>query len=201
VAYRYGPGAGTPAIPSFEQSKLPLRNVAPLPSAPKPAEPTKPQVLPRPAKAPPKAPVSNATPPAPDALLDKVKAQANSGEFATADALCRKALADQPLSAAFHFYHGLVLQALNRPDDAENSFLKSIYLDKSFAMAHYHLGLLLLAEGRSGSGRRALTNAARVASMMRDDHLLDESDGITAMELRNLVRIHLEAAPPSKRRS
>jgi chemotaxis protein methyltransferase CheR len=200
VAYRSGSGEETPAIPAFEPPKLPLRDLAPLPPAPKPAEPTKRQILPCPAKASPKAPVSLANPQPPDALLDRVKAQANSGEFAAADALCREALAEQPLSAALHFYHGLILQALKRPHDAENSFLKSIYLDKSFAMAHYHLGLLLLAEGRSGSGRRALTNAARIASMMRDDHLLDESDGITAMDLRNLVRIHLEATTPSKPR-
>jgi chemotaxis protein methyltransferase CheR len=35
---------------------------------------------------------------------------------------------------------------------------------------------------------------------MPDDRLLDEADGLTAMDLRNLVRIHLEAATPSKRR-
>ena len=69
-----------------------------------------------------------------------------------ADMLCRKALAEQPLDAALHFYRGLVLRELRRPDEAEKSFLNSLYLDKSFAMAHYHLGLLLLAEGRSGPG-------------------------------------------------
>jgi chemotaxis protein methyltransferase CheR len=200
VAYRSGSGPETPSISSFERPNPYPRDFASLPSAPKPVEPTKRQVLLRPAKAPFKAPVPRAIPQAPDALLDQVKVQANSGDFDAADALCRKALADQPLSAVLHFYHGLILQALKRPDDAENSFLKSIYLDKSFAMAHYHLGLMLLAEGRSGAGRRALTNAARIAAAMPDDRPLDEADGLTAMDLRNLVRIHLEAATPSKRR-
>jgi chemotaxis protein methyltransferase CheR len=200
VAYRSGSKEETSAIPSFEQLKLPLRDPAPLLPAPKPVERAKRQVPPRPATISPKAPLSPAAPQAPDALLDEVKAQANSGDFAAADALCRKALAVQPLNASLHFYHGLILQALRRADEAENSFLKSIYLDKSFAMAHYHLGLLLLAERRSGPGRRALTNAARIAAAMPDDRLLDEADGLTALELRNLVRIHLEAAMPSKRR-
>jgi chemotaxis protein methyltransferase CheR len=200
VAYRSGSGLELPSVSSFERPNPYPRDIASLQSAPKPVEPTKRQALLRPAKDPFKAPVSRAIPQAPDAFLDQVKAQANSGDFVAADALCRKALADQPLSAVLHFYHGLILQALKRPDDAENSFLKSIYLDKSFAMAHYHLGLMLLAEGRSGAGRRALTNAARIAAAMPDDRLLDEADGLTAMDLRNLVRIHLEAATPSKRR-
>jgi chemotaxis protein methyltransferase CheR len=35
---------------------------------------------------------------------------------------------------------------------------------------------------------------------MPDDCLLDEADGLNAMDLRNLVRVHLDAASPSKRR-
>ncbi|QRM32132.1 protein-glutamate methyltransferase [Microvirga sp. VF16] len=197
VAYRSGPGEAPP----FARPALPLKDLAPLPPIPKRMEPAKRHALPRPAKAPPsKAPASPAVPQALDVLLDAVRAQANIGDFAAADVLCRKALVDQPLSAALHFYHGLILQALGQGDGAEKSFLKSIYLDKSFAMAHYHLGLLLLAERRSGPGRRALTNAARIAAAMPDDRLLEEADGLTAVDLRNLVRIHLEAATSSKRR-
>src|SRR5215217_7908765 len=38
VAYRSGSGVETPAIPAFEPPKLPRRDLAPLPPAPKPAE-------------------------------------------------------------------------------------------------------------------------------------------------------------------
>jgi chemotaxis protein methyltransferase CheR len=130
----------------------------------------------------------------PEDLLGEIRARANAGGVAAAGELCRKALAHQPLNAALHFYHGMILQATRRPEEAEKSFLKCIYLDKSFAMAHYHLGLLLLSDGRTGPGRRALANAARIAAALPDDRLLDEADGLTAMDLRNLVRIHLEAA-------
>jgi chemotaxis protein methyltransferase CheR len=104
------------------------------------------------------------------------------------------------LDAALHFYRGLVLRELRRPDEAEKSFLNSLYLDKSFAMAHYHLGLLLLAEGRSGPGKRSLTNAARIAAAMPGDRLLVEADGLTAKDLRDLVRVHLDAKTPAGRR-
>ncbi|WP_262028758.1 CheR family methyltransferase [Microvirga sp. Mcv34] len=200
VAYRPGEGT-TSAASSVEQAGPVAGHWVPLLPPPRRVEPVKPQ---RPA-APPTTFPSRAQvtlpPQTSGSLLDEVRASADTGGFAAADALCRKALALEPLSAALHFYHGLILQGLRRPDDAEKSFLKSIYLDKSFAMAHYHLGLLLLAEGRSAPGRRALTNAARIAAAMPDDNPLDEGDGLTAGDLRNLIRIHLEAATPPKRRS
>ena len=132
--------------------------------------------------------------PEPGSLLDQVRDLANLGDFRTAQTLCTRALAAHPFNPALHLYHGLIAQALNRPEEAEKSFLKGIYLDKSFAMAHYHLGLLLLAEGRPSPGRRALTNAASIATGLPDDQEIEEADGLTARDLRNLVRIHLEAA-------
>ncbi|WP_262270363.1 CheR family methyltransferase [Microvirga yunnanensis] len=197
VAYR--PRSGdTPPSPSASEPVL--KDWVPLLPAPKPAEQPKRQPPPRPVPTPSTHPAPPAVP-APGALLDEIRALADGGAFAAADALCRQTLASQPLNAALHFYQGLVLQALRRPDAAEKSFLKCIYLAKSFAMAHYHLGLLLLAEGRSDPARRALTNAARIAAAMPDDRRLEEADGLTALELRNLVRTHLDAArPPRPRR-
>jgi chemotaxis protein methyltransferase CheR len=130
----------------------------------------------------------------PSDLLAQVRAAADAGRMEEADALCKRALTGQPLDAALHFYQGLIAQALRRPQEAEKFFRNGIYLDKSFAMAHYHLGLLLLAHGRAGPGRRSLTTAARIAAALPADRALDEGDGLTAGELQNLVRHHLHAA-------
>lgn len=134
-------------------------------------------------------------------LLAEVRRRADSGDLAGADAICLQALRQEPLNAALHFYHGLVSQALGRPAEAEKAFRRCLYLDKSFAMAHYHLGLLLLADGRSAPGRRTLANAARIAGAIPDDQTLPEGDGLTAGDLRRLVRIHLQAADPAGRRA
>jgi len=200
VAYRPGAGAISAPPPAEPVSPVVPAYQIPLLPPPKRIEPVRPQRPAPPKTVPSQAQVALA-PQASGSLLDEIRASANTGDFAAADALCRKALAVEPLSAVLHFYHGLVLRGLRRTGDAEKSFLKSIYLDKSFAMAHYHLGLLLLAEGRSTPGRRALTNAARIAATMPEDGPLDEADGLTARDLRNLIRIHLEAATPLKPRS
>lgn len=197
VAYRRGSSEAMIPAPSVAQLPVVPPEWKPLLPAPKPVEPTKARVPTRPPRVPAKALPG---PEEPDALLGEIRARADAGDFATADMLCRKALAEQPLDATLHFYRGLVLRELRRPDEAEKSFLNSLYLDKSFAMAHYHLGLLLLAEGRSGPGKRSLTNAARIAAAMPGDRLLDEADGLTAKDLRDLVRVHLDAKTPAGRR-
>lgn len=198
VAYRRG-SSELPALPTSSSSpppsNLPETWAPLLPPVPKPAPPPKKSPPPRPAPQPrPSASVK------PDSVLDQIRALANSGSVQAADDLCRQALAEHPLNAALHFYQGIVAQALRRPLDAEKSFLKGIYLDKSFAMAHYHLGLLLLSEGQQGPGRRALTNAAQLVAALPDDQELDEADGLTAGDLRNLVRIHFEAASQAGRK-
>lgn len=195
VAYRQGEVETTPA-PKAEPAE-PWTPLLPLPAkqAPK-AKHAPPPVAPRPAPAQPApSPASE-----PDTLLDQVRDLANLGDFRTAHALCGRALAAHPLNPALHLYQGLIAQALNRHDEAEKSFLKGIYLDKSFAMAHYHLGLLLLAQGRPSPGRRSLANAARIATGLPDDRELEEGDGLTARDLLNLVRIHLDAATQPERK-
>ncbi|MDF2687172.1 MAG: protein-glutamate methyltransferase [Microvirga sp.] len=198
VAYRRG--AVTAPAPAPQQLKTTLQDWKPLLPELRPAAPVQGSTRLRPAKAGRQA----SSPPAPQAtsgLLGDIRARANAGDFTAGADLCRKALVTEPLNAALHFYQGLILRALGRPDEAEKSFLKSLYLDKNFAMAHYHLGLLLLAAGRPVPGRRSLTHAAQSVATLADDHPLDEGDGVTARELRELVRIHLDIATPSKRRA
>ncbi|QFU18002.1 protein-glutamate methyltransferase [Microvirga thermotolerans] len=200
VAYRRGSqeaeGQGTPFSEIASLLALPSHTPPSCAPLPRPARrPPERKPAPRPVR--PLFPVAGQAPAAlprcPDSILAEVRALADSGRFREAEDLCRKALAAQPLSPALHFYEGLIAQALEKPAAAEEAFRRSIYLDKSFAMAHYHLGLLLVADGRRGAGRRSLANAGRIASGLPGETVLDEADGITAEEMRGLVRLHLRA--------
>jgi len=200
VAYRRGAGTAPLPVPVPSQPRATLQEWKPLLPEPGLEAPPRTPALPRLTKTQQKAPPLP-VPQAAGDLLGDIKTRANAGDFAAAAELCRRALVTEPLNAALYFYQGLILRALGRPDEAEKSFLKSLYLDKNFAMAHYHLGLLLLAEGRSAPGRRSLTHAAQSVAAVADDCPLDEGDGVTARELRDLVRIHLDAARPSRRKA
>jgi chemotaxis protein methyltransferase CheR len=200
VAYRQGSGGDSSLIPVASMSP-PFAE--PTWTPPAPTAPPAVREVQRPARrqpTPSKARPAAETVPSAQDLLTHVRKKADAGDFPTAHALCREALLDQPLNPALHFYQGLISQALNRPVEAQQAFRRSLYLDKSFAMAHYHLGLLLLADGQASAGRRALANAARIAGTMPDDQALAEADGATARDLRNLIRMHLSAAARSGRK-
>ncbi len=198
VAYRRGFGGNPPFVPAMDSQ--PLAQPAWTPSVPAAPETMKPATKPpAPRRAPAKAHPAATPRRSPDSLLADVRRKADAGDFQAAHTLCEQALLDQPLNPALHFYQGLISQALKRPVEAQQAFRRSIYLDKSFAMAHYHLGLQLLADGQPGAGR-ALANAARIAGSMPDDQVLAEADGATAKDLRNLIRLHLDAAARSGRK-
>jgi chemotaxis protein methyltransferase CheR len=139
------------------------------------------------------APLPPTAPSGSEAILREIRAKANAGLVREAHALCALGLRSHPVDAGLHFYEGLLAQAMDLHLEAEKSFRRSIYVDKNFVMAHYHLGLLLLANGRQDPGSRSLANAARLASALEGERTMTEGDGVTAAELKDLVRLHLES--------
>lgn len=151
---------------------------------------------------PPPAPAAPAAAPKNDAtdthsVLAEVRTLANSGQLETAAAACEKGLALHPVCPLLHFYRGLVAQALRQSSEAEKAFRQSLYLDKKFVMAHYHLGLHLVSTGETERGERSIAHALRVAASLPPDTCLAEADGVTAGEFRSLSRM----SPHPTRRS
>jgi chemotaxis protein methyltransferase CheR len=124
-------------------------------------------------------------------LVDRVRAQADSGAMAAARETLRDALRVHPTTAALHHLDGLVSRALGDTTAAEAALRRALYLDKGFVAAHYQLGLLLLERGAVEAGRRCIANAARLARALPDTALLEEGDGMTADTLLGLARFHL----------
>jgi chemotaxis protein methyltransferase CheR len=135
-----------------------------------------------------------ATPPA-GAVVEHVRRLADLGDLDGAGQACRDGLAAHPGSAALHFYSAIIARARGLPAEAERAFRHAIALRDGFAMAHYHLGLLMLEQGRDLPGRRAIAAAARIAHGLSDDAPLEEADGMTARELRAAIRLRLDSAP------
>ncbi len=90
--------------------------------------------------------------------------------------------------AVAHYFTALDALAAGDKDRAERAFRDALYLDRSFAMAHYQFGHYLLAQGRDPDGRRSLTNALRVASGLDPTTELAEGDGMTAGAMTAAIR-------------
>ncbi|MFE1600598.1 CheR family methyltransferase [Methylobacterium sp. ID0610] len=164
---------------------------APVP--PEPAAPAPPPLRPVRARTrpllPPRRPLPAEPPPAPDPdRLATVRDLADAGDLDASWRACRAALQADPTDARLRFYEGLLARARARPDEAERAFRGAVYLDKGFVMAHYHLGLTLIAAGRAEAGRRAIANALRLAAALAPEAPLAEGDGLTAARLADAAQ-------------
>ncbi|WP_419729954.1 CheR family methyltransferase [Lichenicola sp.] len=130
---------------------------------------------------------------------ERIRAMADAGQHADALAACREELRRRPAAPSLLFYAALLARALGRELEAEADFRRAISLCNDFAMAHYHLGLLLMDAGRIEPGRRAIAEAGRIARDLAPDTILDDGDGMTAGRLRVLSRLDWAAAPASAR--
>ncbi len=176
-------------VPEPPTVVVPAAFVPMLPPAPPPAAKPQSNPLPVPAERPQPQPVPSAA--GLDDVVEAVRAQADRGELEAAQRTCRAGIEANPTSPALHFYDGLVARALGDGHEAEAAFRKAIYLDRDFALAHHHLGLLLLDTGRVRAGRRSIGHAARIAGAMDGTLLLDQGDGMTAGALRRVARLPL----------
>lgn len=124
--------------------------------------------------------------------LDELRELAGRGDWQSARSCCDRLLAVDVLNPIVHFYHALTFEHLGVPAASERSLRQAIYLDRRFALAHYHLGLSLAKEKQTIHAARALRNALLILSEASDDAVVQEGGGVTAAELKMLTKKQLE---------
>ncbi len=155
---------------------------------------------PAPTPAPPAPPIPAATPAPADKPagagdgdgLDEIRRLADLGAWVEAAKACQRALAANPLVAAVHLYHGLVLEQTDTAEQAEKALRRAIYLDRTLVLPHYHLGLLHHRRGDTETARRCFRNALRLLDALPGEAPVHEAGGVTAAELEVLVKMHLD---------
>ena len=78
------------------------------------------------------------------------------------------------------------------PGDAESVLRKAIYLDRSFALAHYHLASCLQSSGKSAPARKSFHNVIQLLSLRPPAERVEHGDGITVDDLKAMAKLHLE---------
>ncbi|HEX2206000.1 MAG TPA: protein-glutamate O-methyltransferase CheR [Longimicrobium sp.] len=121
----------------------------------------------------------------------RVRALANRGELAEAEAACGAALERHRESAPLHYLRALLLSRAGRPAEAAAGARQAAYLDPEMAVAHLLLATELLRLGQREGGRRALRAAERVLEAMPPGAAVAESDGETAAHLLRSARARL----------
>jgi chemotaxis protein methyltransferase CheR len=121
-----------------------------------------------------------------------VRRLADHGEWRQAGVECRKLLETDGLNPLAHFYSALILEQAGAAGEARQELQRAIYLDRKFALAHYHLGLLQQKAKEAARAARSFENVIELLSRHADQQALAFADGMTAAELRELTRAHLE---------
>jgi chemotaxis protein methyltransferase CheR len=115
------------------------------------------------------------------------RALANQGKLADALAWCERWIAAEKMNAAGHYVRAAVLLEHGRPDDARRSLQRAVYLDSSFVLAHFMLGIVARQRGHDEEAARHFTNTLRLLRGLNPDDLLPESDGLTAGRLTETI--------------
>jgi chemotaxis protein methyltransferase CheR len=139
-------------------------------------------------------PVLPATAPASPVLptVDDVRTLADTGNWDVATRLAETLVESDSLNPATHFTSALIHEHQGSVQRARAEFLRAIYLDRNFALAHYHLGTSLLSTLELEPANRCFRNALEILTALPDDEPIQYGDSLTAGELRSLAAAHLE---------
>ncbi len=123
--------------------------------------------------------------------LDGLRQLADHGDWQGAAEYGKQLLSQNGLNAEVHFYHALIFEKLGVLDEPEISLRHAIYLDRNFALAHYHLGLSLKRGGQTAAAARCFGNVLKVLDGLPDVAIVRAGPGVTVTGLKELAKMQL----------
>jgi len=138
------------------------------------------------------APVVAAAP-----TMEHLRHLADCGDWQSASDYGMKLLTRDRLNPETHFYLALIFENLGIANEPQRSLRQVLYLDRTFALAHYHLGLALKREGQLAGAARSFGNVLRVLEGAPDDGIVVAGGGITAIGLKELAKMNLGSSDAS----
>lgn len=125
------------------------------------------------------------------ALLTMGTIHANGGRFDEALTVCARVQTLDDLVPEAYFLRGLVLEAENRPAEAQEEYRKAVLLDMEAVMPHYALGRLYRRVGRERDGVRELRNALRCLERLPEGSAVPFAGGLEREAFMELLRREL----------
>jgi Methylase of chemotaxis methyl-accepting proteins len=119
---------------------------------------------------------------------------ANQGLLDEAHEHCVTYLSQHKLDTQAHYLHAMILQELDKPNEAREALRRVLYLQPDMIMAIYTLGNLEKQQGHAREALRHFDNALRFLTMHENDDLLPHSEGLSVGQLRELlIQLRMEA--------
>ncbi|HWA97686.1 MAG TPA: CheR family methyltransferase, partial [Pirellulales bacterium] len=132
------------------------------------------------------------------AKLTELRMLADVGRLEQALVCCEQMLGCDKLQPAIHFYHALILTQLGRGDDATLALRRAVYLDRTYVLAHYYLGLAAQQQNRAALAARSFRNVLELLAGRNANEAIADADDLRAGDLERLTRFHLAAITDSR---
>jgi chemotaxis protein methyltransferase CheR len=162
---------------------------APLPKTPQPQAKISIQPVPSPALP---ASMDSKAAPEPEELASITRSLANQGKLNEALTSCDRWIGAAPLDSAARYLRAVILQELGEQQSARLALNQAVYLNPEFVLAHFALGNLDKAGGKSHEARKHFANALTLIRRAPPTELLPESDGLTARRLEEIIMTLLQ---------
>lgn len=143
----------------------------------------------------PRRPAGAATPATQEQANRTARDYANQGRLDEAIIWCEQAITADKFNPGYHYLLATILQEQGQFDAAAQSLTQALYLNQDFALAHFALGALRLAQGRQQEAERCYTTTLAVLHKRPLGETLPESDGLTAGGLIEIVESALANLP------
>lgn len=172
--------------------------LAPPPPAPPPLPPPEPVTPPQPpldlfGTQPPPAAAAE-TPAGPADPADALRRLADQGAWVEVAREARRMMAADPLEPFAHLFLAMAQEHSAEREQAVETVRRAIYLDRSLALAHYHLGRMLRDAGDSAGADKSFRNALRLVERADPDENVRGTEDMTMADLAGLLRFQIEAA-------
>lgn len=119
------------------------------------------------------------------------KNYANRGDLDQALGWCDKILASDPLFSRVYHLRAIIHQNQNDIPAAVQSLKQALYAEPDYIPAHLMLGNILGSQGKNSEAKRHYQIALDILSSMPDDTPIDETDGMPAVRVREMVQMLL----------
>jgi chemotaxis protein methyltransferase CheR len=132
---------------------------------------------------------SSVAPDAPESAFQQAKRLADRGDWQQAEQLIAVALKQDPLSAAAHYVHALIVLEKGTPDAALAALRRCVFADSAFVLGHLTMADIFARQGQAERARKALETAGRLAACRPANEAIPEGDGLTAGRLLEMVNL------------
>ena len=112
---------------------------------------------------------------------------ANQGELDQASHIVKELISEEKFNPGAYYLSALIEQEKGNFKEACENLKRAVYLKPQFVLGHFALANLSRQEGRIREFRKHSENALHYLSAFRDEEILDQSEGLSAGRLREII--------------